>query len=433
MNGMSHAPTVMADQARTGLRATLHSLALFPTIPASALLAGAIAGTVVAPVLGVIAALTSGRLWPAIATIAGAPFLFAVLLAAARGLANLTRNALNNWAGVTIASPYRPRPQGRNWLRWMLEDPATYRDMGWLVVNLLTGWFLLLIPAFGVGAGGVSLFRLLTSQSGLLSWTPIPTQIIVTLLVTGVGLWLAPRFLQAHGRLAATLLAPTANAELAQRVSHLSQTRAESIDAGAAEIRRIERDLHDGAQARLVAMGMALDAAGALIDENPQAARALLVEARDNSAKALGELRSLVRGIHPPVLADRGLDHAIHALALDSPVRTHMSGSLAGRPPAPVESAAYFAVSELIANVAKHAGAHQVWIDIRHDDGMLKVGVTDDGRGGASASDGSGLRGIERRLAAFDGIVAISSPVGGPTVVTMEIPCELSSAKTSSS
>jgi signal transduction histidine kinase len=179
-------------------------------------------------------------------------------------------------------------------------------------------------------------------------------------------------------------------------------------------------------------MGMTLDAAGQLIDSNPAAARALLLEARDTSAKALAELRDLVRGIHPPVLADRGLGDAVHALALDSPVRTRLAGDLPGRLPAPVESAAYFAVSELLANVSKHAGATHTWIDIRYTDGMLRVGVSDNGRGGADPQRGTGLRGIERRVAAFDGVLAVHSPPGGPTAVTMEIPCALSSLKTSS-
>jgi signal transduction histidine kinase len=226
------------------------------------------------------------------------------------------------------------------------------------------------------------------------------------------------------------LLAPAGQAELTQRVQHLAQTRSEAIDTGAAEMRRIERDLHDGAQARLVAMGMTLDAAGQLIDDNPAAARALLLEARDASVRALTELRDLVRGIHPPVLADRGLTDAVRALVLDCPQRARLAADLPGRLPAPVESAAYFAVSELLANVAKHAEASQAWVDIRHVDGILRVGVTDNGRGGADPARGTGLRGIERRLAAFDGVLAVSSPPGGPTAVTMEVPCVLSSPKT---
>ena len=244
--------------------------------------------------------------------------------------------------------------------------------------------------------------------------------------------WAAPWLLRGYGVFARSMLAPTGQAELALRVRQLSETRTEALDTGAAEIRRIERDLHDGAQARLVAMGMTLDAAGQIIDTNPEAARALLVEARDASVKALAELRALVRGIHPPVLADRGLAAAVEALALDSPMRIHLASDLEGRLPAPVESAAYFAVSELLANVSKHAEARQTWIDIRHTDGMLRIGVTDNGHGGADPARGSGLRGIERRLAPFDGVLAVGSPPGGPTAVTMEIPCASSLPKTSS-
>ncbi len=153
------------------------------------------------------------------------------------------------------------------------------------------------------------------------------------------------------------MLAPAGPAELVQRVRHLAETRSEAIDTGAAEMRRIERDLHDGAQARLVAMGMTLDAAGQLIDSNPAAARALLLEARDTSARALAELRDLVRGIHPPVLADRGLATRSARWPWTRPLRARLASDLPGRLPAPVESAAYFAVSELLANVSKHAGA----------------------------------------------------------------------------
>jgi len=247
-----------------------------------------------------------------------------------------------------------------------------------------------------------------------------------------LGLWIAPRCLSWYGQAARSMLAPNSQAALEQRVAQLSESRAEVVDTGAAEIRRIERDLHDGAQARLVAMGMTLSAAEQVLDHNPDAARALLLEARDASARALTELRDLVRGIHPPVLADRGIGEAVRALAMDSPLKIRVTNELAGRPPAPVESAAYFAVSELLANVSKHAGALQVWIDLRHERGLLRIDVGDDGRGGADPSEGTGLRGIERRLSAFDGILALSSPPGGPTVATVELPCELSSPRTSS-
>jgi signal transduction histidine kinase len=309
-----------------------------------------------------------------------------------RPLANLTRRLAERWCGVPIAPAYLPPPGRPGRLRRLgrlLTDPATWRDGLWFILSPSVSWIL------------------------------------------PVAAWASPRPLHGYGTLARSMLAPTGQAELAWRARHLARTRDDAVSAGAAEMRRIERDLHDGAQARLVAMGMTLDAADQLLAGNPPA-RALLAEARESSAKALAELRDLVRGIHPPVLADRGLADAVHALALNLPLRVHFTCELAGRPPAPVESAAYFAVSELLANVSKHAGAGQVWLDLRHEGGMLRVDVADDGSGGADPARGTGLAGIERRLAAFDGVLAVSSPPGGPTVVTMEIPCALSSPKTSS-
>lgn len=228
-------------------------------------------------------------------------------------------------------------------------------------------------------------------------------------------------------------LAPTKEAELSRRIDRLTETRHDAVDSSAAELRRIERDLHDGAQARLVAMGMNLSTVEALIEKDPAQAKKLLSMARESSAEALTELRDLVRGIHPPVLAERGLGDAVRALALRLPVRTEVEVDMDGRPEAPVESAAYFAVSETLTNAVKHSGGDRIWVDIHHADGMLRMSVTDDGRGGAVIGKGSGLSGIERRLGTFDGVLAVSSPAGGPTMVTMEIPCALSSPKTSSS
>jgi signal transduction histidine kinase len=364
-------------------------------------------------------------------------------LVALRGLANLTRRLAGEWCGVAIADPYRPPPgdfgQKLHYtarLRWLLGDVATWRDLLWVMVNALVGW-ILAIAAMALTVTGLVLF-LVPIVSRVVPPPAFPGNTKPTLAILGfamltAGVAAAPWLLRGYGLLASSMLAPPGHAELALRVRHLAQTRTEALDTGAAEIRRIERDLHDGAQARLVAMGMTLDAAGQIMDANPEAARALLNEARDASVKALAELRALVRGIHPPVLADRGLADAIQALSLDTAQRIHLASDLHGRPPAPIESAAYFAVSELLANVSKHAEARETWIDIRHTDGMLRIGVTDNGHGGADPARGSGLRGIERRLAAFDGILAISSPPGGPTAVTMEIPCELSLPKTSSS
>ena len=321
-------------------------------------------------------------------------------LLAMRRLANLTRRLADEWCGVPIAGSYRTPPGSADSrlsfserLGWLLTDGATWRDLLWVTANVLLGWVLAAASAVLVVVGmvvfiGPTLIH--TIPPPAFPGNTKPTLAVLGAAMTVLGVSVAPWLLRGYGLLAGSMLAPAGKAELALRVRQLSQTRTEALDTGAAEIRRIERDLHDGAQARLVAMGMTLDAAGQIIDTNPAAARALLFEARDASVKALAELRDLVRGIHPPVLADRGLADAIRALA------------------------------------------RQTWIDIRHSDGMLRIGVTDNGHGGADPARGSGLRGIERRLAPFDGVLAVSSPPGGPTAVTMEIPCAWSSPKTSS-
>lgn len=214
-------------------------------------------------------------------------------------------------------------------------------------------------------------------------------------------------------------------------MDRLADTRADATDAQAAELRRIERDLHDGAQARLVAMGMSLGRAERLLDHDPVAARELVVAARETSSRALEELRDLVRGIHPPVLADRGIADAVLALSLDSPLDVAVASRLAGRPLPSIESAMYFSVSELT-NAAKY-GARSARVTLGHCDGRLSASVVDDGPGGADAGRGTGLRGVARRLATFDGTMTVTSPSGGPTAVLLEVPCVLSSPRTSSS
>jgi signal transduction histidine kinase len=251
-------------------------------------------------------------------------------------------------------------------------------------------------------------------------------------LVTG-GLLTAPAAVRLHARATRWLLAPSQMAVLERRVRQLAQTRADALDAQAAELRRIERDLHDGAQVRLAVVTMTLSAVDRLMEDDPPAARALLAEARDATTTALNELRDLVRGVHPPVLADRGLGDAVRALALDAGRRITVTVDLPGRPAPAVESAAYFAVAEALANAMKHADATRVIVDVRYTEGMLQLTVTDDGHGGADPAGGSGLLGIRRRLASFDGTLVVRSPRGGPTTVTMEVPCGLHSPKTTRS
>ncbi|TWP34578.1 sensor histidine kinase [Leekyejoonella antrihumi] len=233
-------------------------------------------------------------------------------------------------------------------------------------------------------------------------------------------------------RLDALLLGATREEALRRRVAEVTTARDESVDASASELRRVERDLHDGAQARLAALAMSLGLAEELVDKDPAAVRALIAEARANASGALGDIRSVVRGIHPPVLADRGLEEAVRALSVDMSVPITVRLGIGERIPAATESALYFAVAECLANMSKHSGARRGWICTARDGGRVLVEVGDDGRGGAVIT-GSGLHGVTRRLAALDGKMSLSSPQGGPTVITMEVPCASSSAKTTPS
>ncbi|MFJ9243027.1 sensor histidine kinase [Streptomyces sp. NPDC101776] len=366
------------------------------------------------------------------------------VLAGVRAHADRRRLLAAEWCGVRIPPAYRVVPSGaRPWTRTfrMLGDPATWRDLRWLPVDMTAGFVTALVPGalvfyplegFALAFG---LWRVFTDGTYVGWWygfVPVGGQgsaLLAGLLGVAIlvaSYFLTPSLLRVHFLLTRSLLAP-GQGELAERVRVLTETRRDAVDGSAAELRRIERDLHDGAQARLVAMGMDLGTIEALVEKNPAKAKELLARARQSSAEALGELRDLVRGIHPPVLAERGLADAVRALALRMPVATEVSADLGGgRADAPVESAAYFAVSEVLTNAVKHSGGDRIWVDLHHAEGALRISVTDNGGGGAVVGAGSGLAGIERRLGTFDGVLAVSSPAGGPTMVTMEIPCALS-------
>ncbi|MFJ1995677.1 sensor histidine kinase [Streptomyces asiaticus] len=370
------------------------------------------------------------------------------LIRAVRAHANHRRLLAAAWADVRIQLPYRPLPADRRsgvtgqveLCTFLLKDPATWRDLLWLQVDMTAGYTIALLAfvfmpygleGFVLAAG---VWQPIVDAGGTYWYAFLPIDSLGTALLAvpvgagfiALGSVLSPVLLRGHFLLARSFLDPTPHMALEQRVRRLTETRHDAVDTSAAELRRIERDLHDGAQARLVAMGMSLGTVEALIEKDPAKARELLAAARTNSAEALAELRDLVRGIHPPVLAERGLGDAVRALALRMAVPVEVDVDLTGRPDEPVESAAYFAVSEVLTNAAKHAGASRMWLDVHHQDGMLRITVTDDGRGGAEITPDGGLSGVERRLGTFDGVLAVSSPPGGPTMVTMEIPCALS-------
>ncbi|WP_375781909.1 sensor histidine kinase [Streptomyces zingiberis] len=378
------------------------------------------------------------------------------VLGAVVSYADRRREAGRAWTGVpapTVRRPLPPEEGGFLGARarrcgQLLSDPATWRDVLWLWFDMVVGFTTailaglpLILPVVGV-ALAAGLWRVVerTGETVTFLFLPVTGQ-PSALLAGALGLaflaaapLIAQPLLRLHVRVSAAVLSPP-KAVLARRVQRLEETRGDAVDVSAAELRRIERDLHDGAQARLVAMGMSLGTVEALLEKDPEQARRLLAAARQSSAEALTELRDLVRGIHPPVLAERGLGDALRALALRLPLPVDVAVELPGRAAAPVESAAYFAVSEALTNAVKHSGADHLWLDVRYDGPAraLRMTVTDNGRGGADPAAGSGLSGVERRLGTFDGVLAVSSPAGGPTMVTMELPCVLSSQKTSSS
>ncbi len=363
-----------------------------------------------------------------VSTVAGMVFLLEPSVRLIRFMAGIDRQLIRRWVGVDIPTPYQPRPpalvrardgyyhhKGKRYrtaasphvdrmLAWVITDPATWRELVWIILDPWTRSVLAFGPTFFIGWG---------------IWLTFAEGLYWGLALSVVAFLLAPAALKNYALYALALLGPTANTQLVGQVNRLNQVRADQLDLQAAELRRIERDLHDGAQARMVAVGMTIGAAEQLIDNDPAAAKALLVKARESSATALQELRQLVRGIHPPVLAERGLGDAIRALALDSPLKVKVHADLMERPESPVESAVYFAVSELLANASRYAS--KVTIDISRRGRALRVTVSDDGPGGAKALPGGGLAGIERRLAAFDGVLALSSPPGGGTTATIEV------------
>ncbi|MEV1019234.1 sensor histidine kinase [Streptomyces sp. NPDC050264] len=385
------------------------------------------------------------------------PGLLPRAAAGMRRMVDRERALAAEWSGVTVEAT--PSAQGRREkesrgllarYRWLFGDAQRFREWRWTTMYSLVGGLIAGVPGalvlYGLWGVFLAFFGPYLAGRGagwdglwytVIHVTDVPTAVMAGLLglvVGKAGLWLAPGTVARHARFVRATLAPSEQEIMAARIAHLAATRSDAVDTSAAELRRIERDLHDGAQARLVAMGMTLDAAEHRLAEDPEAVRALLAEARASSVAALQELRDLVRGIHPPVLADRGLGDAVRSLALLSPLNTEFAVDLEGRPEPPVESAVYFAVAEAVTNAAKHGGAERLWIDIGYDPARsaLSVSVTDDGRGGADPSRGSGLAGIERRLATFDGVLAVNSPAGGPTQISMEVPCALSSPKTTS-
>jgi signal transduction histidine kinase len=334
-----------------------------------------------------------------------------------------------------IPERYRRGQPGASWfarLRAAAADPATWKDFAWTGICGVLGFAISLaaIVLWGVVLGLVTL--------PIWYWSlPEPVELGLydvhnlglAFATAGIGLALVPvcgllvrGLTRLELAMMVPLLRPPRGEELAERVDVLTSTRAGAVDAQAAELQRIERDLHDGAQARLVALAMSLGMAEEKLDSDPEQARELLTEARGEARTALKELRDLARGIHPPILADRGLEAAITSLAARAPLAVTIEAELPQRPPAAVEAAAYFVVAEALANATKHSGAQAVLVRLALRDGVLVAEVADDGRGGADPQ-GSGLLGLRRRVEALDGTLSVVSPAAGGTTLHAQLPC----------
>jgi signal transduction histidine kinase len=340
----------------------------------------------------------------------------------------------------------------RRWARWhrdragrLLGDavPAgaarTRRSLLWLPVNAVTGVVaglaaLLCVGNLAVAAVATPLWWVFSRADPPRLFVDIPVTgwrtaltlgPLQILLLTAVAyLGLAP-LARAHARICLAVLGPSAAERLADRVAVLDRTRADVLDAHGAELRRIERDLHDGTQARLVAIAMRLAVARDALAGNPpgQFVDDLLREAHEGTEEAMTELRTVIRNVYPPILADRGLAGALTAVTARSAVPARLEAGDLGRVPAAVEAVVYFAVAEALTNAAKHSHATAAAVRVIHTEDRLSVMITDDGIGGADHRRGTGLAGIRRRVLALDGTVGVDSPAGGPTRITVELPC----------
>ncbi|SFB61564.1 Signal transduction histidine kinase [Amycolatopsis marina] len=323
----------------------------------------------------------------------GLPILLGTT-ALVRWLGDLERRWARTMLGVPLPDAERLPAEGNLLRRWRIHlvDSSTWRDLAYLMICFPVG-----VLEFAVG--------------------------LTSIILLPMAIWVVPWIGWAHGRLAMALLGPDRSQRLEHKAERLQASRARGVDAAEAERRRIERDLHDGAQQRLVAVAMSLGRAKSKLDKDPEAVRALIEEAHSDAKLAVSELRDLARGIYPAVLADRGLDAALSAQAAKSPIRVDVSVEVDPRPPAAVETTAYFIVGETLTNIAKHSGATEARVQVWRTEDTVTVEVSDNGHGGAEMRPGGGLAGLADRAATIDGVITVVSPPAGPTVVRADLPC----------
>jgi signal transduction histidine kinase len=365
-------------------------------------------------------------------TLIGLPIAMATIVVS-RGMAQAERWRAALVHGSPVRGRYRPPVTGRiiDRLKALFADPQTWKDLGWHLLLLPIGivgftvavvswcWslFCLTFPLWFKITPAAADFGDFTLDT----WWWALLVFAVGILTLPISVALLRGTAAGTGALARLLLGSDTE-ELEERVEVLTETRAGAVDAAAAELQRIERDLHDGAQARLVALAMDLGMAEERFERDPEGARELVEKARDEAKHALAELRDLARGMRPALLAERGLAEAIRALAARTKLPTTVSVDPGERVPPAVESAAYFVVAEALTNAVKHSAATRLTVEVTRDGDMLVVQVADDGVGGADPN-GSGLTGLRKRVEALDGVLRIASPPGGPTLLHAELPC----------
>jgi len=360
----------------------------------------------------------------------GIPILAATFALAIWG-AQLERSRIRVFLGADIASPYRYLPEsGRPWRRaWqLLRNRQLWRDITYLLLLLPVGCLGLFVVWLPIPFLAAPFIILLGSDPSVVFWEinnlfEALICFIVGAIVLVPSSMLVNTVASLNGEMGRRFLAPSTEEVLTGRVEELTESRSAIMRAMHLERRRIERDLHDGAQQRLVSLAMELGLAREKMGTDIEAARKLLDESHEDAKLVLAELRDLVRGIHPAVLTDRGLDAAISAIAGRSPIPVGVDVKLTARQPDEVEGTAYYVVVEALTNVAKHSGASAANVMIRRDKGWLRITIADNGRGGADPSKGSGLRGLGDRIAALDGKLSLHSPPGKGTTLTVEIPC----------
>ncbi|MCX5392502.1 sensor histidine kinase [Streptomyces sp. NBC_00094] len=374
-------------------------------------------------------------------TFLGVPIL-AGALAMCRGFGAVERARARALLDLDVKAPepVRGKTGGAfSWMGAMLKSGASWRHLLYAVLHMpwavfgfsvtvalwAWGWSLFTYPLWQwvfptwVGQDGIQLYGDATHQMYLDNSFEIAVTSLIGLLFVLVGPWVLRGIVAVDRLLVSGLLGPS---RLASRVTELESDRGVVVDTAAADLRRIERDLHDGPQARLASLAMDLGLAKEKLAEDPKAAAAMVDEAHGEVKVALQELRDLARGIHPAVLTDRGLDAALSSVASRCAVPVSVDVDLPARPVASIEGIAYFTVSELLQNVSRHARARRAWVDVWRAGDRLMLQVRDDGVGGAEAAAGHSLAGLVERVGAVDGVLAVDSPAGGPTTITAELP-----------